>query len=177
MAGASFVVRGAMGPAVRQDEAATVERAYDSIDVYVAIAPDCPICQAMATSLRELGEWYGRRGVGFHVVIPASVSDTDAVVRFMRQYRLPFDVRFDTENLLIQRFGLGVTPECVVVDRRRTVVYRGRINNLFPSLGRRRRVITEHDLRNVLQAMLDGKPTPPSTTEAVGCVIEYLPRR
>jgi len=51
------------------------------------------------------------------------------------------------------------------------LVYRGRIDDQFAGLGKRRTVVTSHDLRDALEATLVGKPVPQPRTEAVGCPI------
>ena len=49
------------------------------------------------------------------------------------------------------------------------ILYRGRIDNLFPALGSRRQQASRHELRDALDAVLDGKPVAVSRSEAVGC--------
>jgi len=52
------------------------------------------------------------------------------------------------------------------------VVYHGRIDDRIVALGKRRVEPTTRDLREALDAMLEGKPVPTPVTKAVGC---YLP--
>jgi thiol-disulfide isomerase/thioredoxin len=54
----------------------------------------------------------------------------------------------------------------------KALVYAGRIDNWAYAPGRKRTIITEHDLRNALNAYVAGKPVPVSKTKAVGCFIE-----
>ena len=72
--------------------------------------------------------------------------------------------------------GAKVTPEAVVVDSTGKIVYRGRINNFYEDFGKPRRVVTEHDLRDALKAVLAGKPAPKPRGECVGCFIPKLPQ-
>ena len=51
------------------------------------------------------------------------------------------------------------------------VLYRGRIDNVYASLGKRRPAATEHDLRKALDEILDGKPVSTPETKAIGCYI------
>jgi hypothetical protein len=55
------------------------------------------------------------------------------------------------------------------------LAYRGRIDDLYPELGKKRAAPTKRDLREALAAVLAGKPVPVPRTEAVGCSIPDLP--
>jgi hypothetical protein len=59
----------------------------------------------------------------------------------------------------------------VVVDRAGSIRYSGRIDNFYAALGRPRQRVTEHDLRDALDAVLAGRPVPRPRTDAVGCHI------
>jgi hypothetical protein len=45
---------------------------------------------------------------------------------------------------------------------------------MYPALGQRRRVITEKDLRNALDAVSANQPVEVSRTQAVGCYIPNI---
>jgi hypothetical protein len=64
-----------------------------------------------------------------------------------------------------------VTPEAAVYDGLGTLVYHGRIDNRYVSLGVERPAATEHDLEEVLAALASGKPSPKRAAPAVGCFI------
>jgi hypothetical protein len=64
-----------------------------------------------------------------------------------------------------------ITPLAVVVDRGGDIRYRGRIDNLYAALGKRRQQVTSHDLRDALDAVLSGRRVQNPETEALGCYI------
>ncbi len=51
------------------------------------------------------------------------------------------------------------------------MLYRGRIDNVYASLGKRRAEATEKDLRKALDEVLSGKPVSTPQTKAIGCYI------
>ena len=67
--------------------------------------------------------------------------------------------------------GASVTPTAVVVERGGGVRYRGRIDNLYAALGRTRRTVTDHYLRDALDAVIAGEPVLVPETPAIGCYI------
>jgi hypothetical protein len=62
----------------------------------------------------------------------------------------------------------------VVVDRTGTVVYQGRISNLFVTYGKRRSEATEHDLREAMEALAEGRAPDKPRGEVLGCFIPRL---
>ena len=74
----------------------------------------------------------------------------------------------------MRRLGATKTPQAFVINAAGTTVYRGRINNLFADYGTRRQTVTQHDLRNALDAVLAGKPVSQAVTDAIGCHIQTI---
>jgi hypothetical protein len=64
-----------------------------------------------------------------------------------------------------------VTPEAVVYDARGRMVYRGRIDDRYPSIGVERPSPSQHDLQEVLTTIVGGRAPVSRTTKAVGCFI------
>ena len=80
----------------------------------------------------------------------------------------------DREHKLVRETGATVTPEAVVILADGSIPYRGRIDNMYPNLGQRRRVITEKDLRAALDAVGENRSVKVSRTQAVGCYIPNI---
>ena len=62
-------------------------------------------------------------------------------------------------------------PEVAVFSPSGEVLYLGRIDNRMEDISRRRTTVTEHELRDALDAVLAGKPVKVARTRAVGCSI------
>lgn len=77
----------------------------------------------------------------------------------------------DADASVAVRVHASVTPETVVIDHAGAVRYRGRIDNFYVAFGRSRQVVTVHDLRDALDAVLAGKPVASPVTEPIGCFI------
>jgi hypothetical protein len=67
-----------------------------------------------------------------------------------------------------------MTPEAVIVSPAGEVLYRGRINDLYLGPTKRQRAATTKDLRDAIDAVLAGKPTPSPQEPAQGCKIGGL---
>lgn len=145
----------------------------DSVVVYIFLSETCPICQSVSAELRELHEQFKNQAVGFLGIFPSVLSTESSRKQFAVKYRLNFPFIADTQLALTTRFGAEVTPEVVVVRvESKEILYRGLIDNSFASVGRRRRVVTEHYLKDVLTSIQLKKTVVLNSTKPVGCIIQ-----
>jgi len=82
----------------------------------------------------------------------------------------------DSAYTLTNLFNAATTPEAFVTDSTSIVLYSGRIDNWAYEVSKKRDLITEHDLQNALDCIVDNKPIAVSQTKAVGCFIE-IPKK
>lgn len=147
--------------ATKADQAGTV--------VYVFLMEDCPISQSYTPALKVLHQSYGFEFIG----VFANASSTEETMQtFQKKYAIPFSLKLDADNKISQALGAQITPEVFALDKAtEKILYQGRIDNTFFSLGSRRGVTTSHDLREALEAIKTGKPIAVAKTEAIGCLI------
>ena len=74
------------------------------------------------------------------------------------------------------RFGAVRTPEVFVLDRERTIRYRGRIDDQYV-VGRQRPQPTRRDLAVAFEELLAGKAPSVAETAAIGCQIGRVPKQ
>ena len=53
------------------------------------------------------------------------------------------------------------------------IIYRGRIDDSYVRVGRRRRVIQERDLESLLHQLISGEEPEYIETQAIGCYITF----
>jgi len=144
----------------------------DSLTVYLFLLEDCKITQAYTDRLGELCREFAGPGMGFIGLFPNPVSDEATIDAFATRYGLPFPCTLEGAMARARDFRVRVTPEVVVYDERaRAVRYQGRIDDLFVRVGKRRRVVGSHDLRDALLALKEGRPLERQRTPAVGCLL------
>jgi DNA-binding transcriptional LysR family regulator len=140
--------------------------------VLVFVTSDCPISNAYAPEIQRLCAAYADRGVECALIYEDAGLPAGAVRRHLAEYRYANVVAIlDDDRAIAQRAGASVTPQAVVVDAAGRVRYRGRIDDFYAALGRPRRHVTSHDLRDALDAVLAGHAVARPETEALGCYI------
>jgi len=136
------------------------------------VTTDCPISNSYAVEISRVCADYASRGVDCLLLYEDARVTTDAVRAHRQAYgfgRLPAAV--DRERTVASAVGASITPEAAVIDRDGTIQYRGRIDDLFIDLRRRRSAARTHDVRDALDAVLAGARVVNPRTSALGCYI------
>lgn len=138
------------------------------------ITVDCPIANAYAPEIGRIFEEFSPKGIRFLLVHVDPDLEVEDAREHASDYHLETPIVIDRHHRLVTATGATITPEAVVLDARGKKVYQGRIDDLFTDFGTRRNRATQRDLRNALEAILEGKPVPVSETEAIGCLMPLL---
>ena len=135
--------------------------------------PGCPIARYGLTALRECHEKYAPHGVQFHGYVPNRLATTESVAAYRKKFEIPFSVSADPYQSKATELGATIVPEVFVYDSKDKLVYRGRIDDTFAAVGKRRPKAHTHDLKLALAALLSKSPVPVSQTTPVGCAITF----
>lgn len=139
--------------------------------VFVFTSVDCPISNRYAPLVQRLHQTFSAQGVAFWLVYPNPAESPAAIREHLKAFGYPVHALRDPKHELAKLTNAVVTPEAAVYDRRRALVYRGRLDDRYVSIGIERPVPTRHDLADALTATLSGKAVREATTQAVGCYI------
>jgi peroxiredoxin len=149
----------------------TLDEARDRKAVVLAfLGTECPLAEIYAPRLAEVARNFEKRGVGFFGVDSNQQDGPVAIGRFAEKHQLPFPILKDVGNELADRFKVDRTPEVLVLDESRNVVYQGRIDDQY-AIGIHRPSPTRNDLIEALDAVLAGREVAVPKTETVGCKI------
>ena len=139
------------------------------------VTHDCPISNAYSPELARIHGEFSKKEIKLLLVYVDPDVTPKQIKEHMRDYGLQnYTAIQDSQHTLVSHTGADVTPEAVVVLPDATIAYRGRIDNMYPALGKRRRTITKHELRDALNAILENRPVTTARTKAIGCFIPNL---
>ena len=138
----------------------------------VFISPECPLCQSYTLTINNLIKAYEAKGISFIGIVPSKDFTLKSINDYRITYRSSLRILRDENNELVKFLNASVTPEVFLLDKNARVIYSGRIDNWAYELGKKRKVITDHNLKDGINALLAGKPIPVPKTKAVGCFIE-----
>jgi hypothetical protein len=136
------------------------------------ITSDCPISNSYAPEIQRICSDYASKKVSCDLVYVDPDLKTADVKKHVADYgyaKVP--AILDSTQTLVKAAEATITPEAAVIGPSGQVLYLGRIDNVYASLGKRRPEATEKDLRKALDEILSGKPVSTPLTKAIGCYI------
>lgn len=151
--------------------------------VIVFTCNHCPTAQAYEERLKSLVNEYRAKGVAFVAISPndensvrlnelgyTDLSDSFAEMKIRASYKkYNFPYLYEGDRTGVSRaYGPTATPHAFVFDAERKLRYAGRIDD-----SEREEYVKVKDLRNVLDAMVAGRPAPVEKTRAFGCSIKW----
>ena len=132
---------------------------------------DCPICNRYVPEINRITSGYAGKKVDCYVVYTEGNLTTVAAKRHAGEYGLKCGLLQDPDHDVSSAAGVDVAPEAVVLAPNGDVAYRGRIDDLYASLGMARPAATTHDLRDALEALLANGKITGDGPRAFGCAI------
>ena len=147
----------------------------------------CPTAQAYEDRLNDLAARYSKTDVALVAISPnddkavridelgyTEYSDSLEEMKLRaKEKAFKFDYLYDGENQKVSwAYGALVTPHILIFDKDRKLRFNGRIDdNDNPAIA------TSHDTRNVIDALLAGKPVPVEETKVFGCSVKWSSKR
>jgi len=147
----------------------------DSLTVYVFLHDECVISQFYTLRLTEYYNQYHSKKIGFIGYFPNFSTKPSQIEAFGEKYNLAFPLRQDYYKDWTNRFGIKVTPEVAVWDHRSDrLLYRGRIDDSYVRVGKRKLHSQHEDLKNIIESWLSGSTSSTTIeTQAIGCFINF----
>ena len=164
-------------PAVTAGQKGPLEGHPGDVVALVFTSTDCPVANAMAPELgRSLGALRSQ-GIRCYLVYPGSNLTEAAMRGHAAAYGLEAELLADPDQALVAVLGADITPQGYVLefdaDGDWLVRYRGRVNDLYASIGNRRDLASRHEWRDAALAARQGlTPSSSDGPPAVGCLIE-----
>jgi peroxiredoxin len=148
---------------------------YDDADALVLIQScnHCPYVQAWEDRMSAIARDYADRRVRVVAVNSNDAQSYPADSFEEMQKRssargFAFDYLYDEPQAVARALGAERTPEVFLFDRDRRLVYHGAIDD-----NRDENAVTQHYLRNALDAVLSGEAPSVSETPPVGCTVKW----
>jgi hypothetical protein len=142
-------------------------------EVLFFVTNDCPISNYYAHEIRRICEDYGQRGVGCSLVYTDPTLTDEQARRHAQEYgHGSYPKIVDRTHALVKAAGAAINPTAVLIRPDESIAYRGRIDNSYAAIGKQRRVVTEHDLRDALDEVIAGRPVAKQEAPPIGCYIQ-----
>lgn len=138
----------------------------------VFLSPECPISNQYLPKLNRVAKQFADQPIEFYGVVADPGATREQVTKYCRDFKIEFPVLFDSAGLLTEACRPSHVPQAFVIDAQGAIAYRGRIDDQFAAVGRRREQVSEDNFVDAIQATIAGKTPALSETETVGCRLE-----
>jgi len=140
--------------------------------VLLFVSSRCPGVKAYHGRILRLHERLKPEGVGFVAVNPIDegLYPSESLAQMEAEPRFPFAYVKDADQRVMRAYGAICTPQVFVLDERRRLRYRGRIDDAMVESRVRRR-----HLEDALERLLAGRDVAVAETAPLGCSIERKP--
>lgn len=139
--------------------------------VVVMRTSECPVSRRYGHRLAKLEAEYGERGVAF-AYLNVSPQDDEAKAREdIETFGFEAPYILDPGGNVGSRLQARVSSEVFVIDKAHTLRYRGAVDDQF-GITFENPEVSEHYLRDAVDAVLAGQDVDVEATEASGCYIE-----
>ncbi len=144
------------------------DKAAHELTVLCFLGTECPLAKLYAGRLQQLDEQFEAvRFVGINSNVQDSLED---IGKYLESTGIKFEFAKDNRNLIADKLNITRTPEVVVINRNREVVYRGRVDDQYlPGVSRNE--ARRQDLRLAIEQALAGNPVEVAVTEPEGCLL------
>ncbi len=130
---------------------------------------ECPFVQPYTERINSIVTNFRDKGVAFWGINSNSTESTEDVKKHTEKKAYVFPMLKDLNNVVADMLGATRTPEVFVIDKSKTILYHGRIDN-----NRDAEKVTSNDLANALDEAVDGKKISVNNTKSFGCTIKRI---
>src|SRR5262245_27493494 len=142
--------------------------------VFFFVVADCPVANYYTSEINAIIKDHAGKPVRFFVVHVDPDLTPAAARAHAKEYGITCPVLIDAKHDLVKATGATITPEAVILTPGGKIAYRGRIDDRYVELGKRRIAPTRRDVRDALAALLAGRPVKEPRNRAIGCPVPDL---
>jgi hypothetical protein len=141
--------------------------------VLLFVGGECPISGRYAPEIQRISHEY-QKDARFYLVFPDKSETPQDVRKYLHDYGYSIAAVRDPDHVLVKQAHAQITPEAAVFNTKGSLIYHGRIDNLYASFGHARSAPTTHELEDAIQAALVGRAPSNVEVTGVGCYISDL---
>ncbi len=139
--------------------------------VFAFTSTTCPVSQRYAPSLARLEKELASRDVALVLVNPFASEKPAVIAAQVKELGLTASYVQDANKTIATALGARTTTEVFLVDAKRTLIYRGALDDQY-GVGYNLDAAREHYLLDAVTAMLAGARPKIAATEAPGCELD-----
>ncbi|MDB6069741.1 MAG: Redoxin domain protein, partial [Verrucomicrobiales bacterium] len=139
--------------------------------VVAITSPTCPLSRKMAPTLAALEKSWHDNGVQFLFAGAIASDPPDSLAALAKEHGFQGPCTVDATQSLLTALQPGTTTEVLILDRSRTLLYRGAVDDQY-GIGYQKEKPSQNFLADALTQITAGKSPRLAATTAPGCALE-----
>lgn len=164
-------------PDVVSNQIISLKTFKDQALLLMFICQHCPFVKHLEQELANIGHDYCQQSLGIVAISANDVTnypnDSPQKLKEMAQrLKFNFPLCYDETQQVSKAYTAACTPDFFLFDARRQLIYRGQLDDSRPSNDL---PVTGKDLRQAIDAALQGKTIDSVQKPSIGCNIKWKP--
>ncbi|MCB0358868.1 MAG: thioredoxin family protein [Bdellovibrionales bacterium] len=139
------------------------------------ICNHCPFVKHIQHELVRLANDYIPRGIAFIAISSNDIQNypedaPEKMKALSESLGFPFPYLYDESQSVARAYDAACTPDFFLFDGSHRLIYRGQLDDSRPGSDT---PVTGADLRNAIDALLNGEPIPENQLPSMGCNIKW----
>lgn len=140
------------------------------------ICNHCPFVVHVNPEIAQMGIQYGPKGIGFIAISSNDIENypQDApylMKQIAKEEGYTFPYLYDETQEVAKAYDAACTPDFYLFDANLKLAYHGQLDDSRPGNGI---LVTGIDIRNAIDALLDGKDIGSNQKPSIGCNIKWV---
>jgi hypothetical protein len=135
----------------------------------------CPYVKMSETRIKEFSDFCSSNGIGCVIVNSNEAQRNEAdsfdeMTKYYKSQNLKCYYTVDANSKLANAFGATRTPQCFLFNEKKSLVYKGAIDDNVRDVA----AVKEPYLKNALTAVAKGETPKVQETKSIGCTIKRV---
>lgn len=151
------------------------DMASEKATVIMFICNHCPYVKHVIQGIIDMANDYIPKGISFIAISANDVENypddsPEKMKALAEELSFPFPYLYDESQDVAKAYSAACTPDFSIFDGELKCVYRGQLDDSRPG---NNKAVSGRDIRNALDALLEGKEVNPQQVPSVGCNIKW----
>ena len=118
------------------------------LEIHIFYSTSCPMCKKYTSEIRKLINEFYSDSIEFVFIYPN--SNIYEIKQFMKNYSLNSKFKIDYQLKLCKKFNVKVTPEIVITNENKIILYKGAIDDLYYEIGKFKKYTTKNYIKEFI---------------------------
>ncbi len=139
---------------------------------YIFVLRQCPVADQYLPVIEKYKKQFEHQGIQFEIVFEDENLTRTKAIFHLKKYGCHAKVKLDPYHKFAHTWKATTSPEAFLVSKKGQLVYHGRIDDRYLTLGSPRPHATQHDLLDSIEQFIQGTTISEPYARPIGCILQ-----